>query len=36
KAVDDNKEIVWVPGTFRFIMTVLRHIPRKVFRKLPV
>ncbi|GAC50556.1 decaprenylphospho-beta-D-erythro-pentofuranosid-2-ulose 2-reductase [Gordonia aichiensis] len=36
KAVDDNKEIVWVPGTFRYIMTVLRHVPRKVFRKLPV
>jgi decaprenylphospho-beta-D-erythro-pentofuranosid-2-ulose 2-reductase len=36
KSVDAGKEIVWVPGTFRFIMMVLRHVPRKVFRKLPV
>ncbi|MGW0037290.1 decaprenylphospho-beta-D-erythro-pentofuranosid-2-ulose 2-reductase [Gordonia desulfuricans] len=35
-AADAHKEIVWVPGTFRYIMMVLRHIPRKVFRKLPV
>ncbi|MGV9825127.1 decaprenylphospho-beta-D-erythro-pentofuranosid-2-ulose 2-reductase [Gordonia sp. NPDC003429] len=35
-AVDAHKEIIWVPGPFRFIMTVLRHIPRKIFRKLPV
>ena len=26
---------VWVPGTFRPVMTVLRHLPRAVFRKLP-
>lgn len=35
-AVDAHKEIVWVPGPFRFIMMGLRHVPRKVFRKLPV
>ncbi|MFT4042214.1 MAG: decaprenylphospho-beta-D-erythro-pentofuranosid-2-ulose 2-reductase [Gordonia sp. (in: high G+C Gram-positive bacteria)] len=35
-AVDSHKEIIWVPGPFRYIMFVLRHIPRKVFRKLPV
>ncbi|GAC84735.1 decaprenylphospho-beta-D-erythro-pentofuranosid-2-ulose 2-reductase [Gordonia paraffinivorans] len=31
-----GKEIVWVPGTFRYIMMILRHIPRPVFRKLPI
>ncbi|MEO9329206.1 decaprenylphospho-beta-D-erythro-pentofuranosid-2-ulose 2-reductase [Gordonia aurantiaca] len=31
-----GKEIVWVPNTFRYIMMVLRHIPRPVFRKLPI
>ena len=35
-AVDAGKEIVWVPGPFRFIMMGLRHVPRKIFRKLPV
>lgn len=35
-AVDAGKEIVWVPGPFRFVMMGLRHVPRKIFRKLPV
>lgn len=36
KGVDAGKEIIWVPGPFRFIMMGLRHVPRPVFRKLPV
>lgn len=35
-AATKGKEIVWVPGQFRFVMMVLRHIPRAVFRKLPI
>ncbi|MFD6675489.1 decaprenylphospho-beta-D-erythro-pentofuranosid-2-ulose 2-reductase [Rhodococcus zopfii] len=35
-ASDKGKEIVWAPGPFRFVMMVLRHIPRAIFRKLPV
>lgn len=35
-ASDRGKEIVWAPGTFRFVMVVLRHLPRAVFRKLPI
>lgn len=31
-----GKEIVWAPGPFRYVMMVLRHVPRKIFRKLPV
>src|ERR1700753_2292690 len=31
-----GKEIVWAPGTFRYVMMVLRHIPRPIFRKLPI
>ena len=27
---------VWVPPALRYVMTVLRHIPRSIFRKLPV
>lgn len=28
-----GKEIVWVPNTFRYLMTVFRHLPRGVWRK---
>ncbi|NLV81282.1 MAG: decaprenylphospho-beta-D-erythro-pentofuranosid-2-ulose 2-reductase [Rhodococcus sp.] len=35
-ASDRGKEIVWAPGPFRFVMIVLRHLPRAVFRKLPI
>ncbi|MCU1644668.1 MAG: decaprenylphospho-beta-D-erythro-pentofuranosid-2-ulose 2-reductase [Nocardia sp.] len=35
-ASEKGKEIVWAPGTFRYIMMILRHIPRPIFRKLPV
>ncbi|MDG3010425.1 decaprenylphospho-beta-D-erythro-pentofuranosid-2-ulose 2-reductase [Rhodococcus sp. D2-41] len=35
-ASDKGKEIVWAPGPFRFVMMVLRHVPRAIFRKLPV
>lgn len=37
KAVTDalagRKEIVWVPGTFRFLMSAFRHLPRPLWRK---
>ncbi|MET9576892.1 decaprenylphospho-beta-D-erythro-pentofuranosid-2-ulose 2-reductase [Streptomyces massasporeus] len=29
-------ETVWVPGTLRVVMAALRHLPRAVFRRLPV
>ncbi|MEV3860298.1 decaprenylphospho-beta-D-erythro-pentofuranosid-2-ulose 2-reductase [Streptomyces sp. NPDC050095] len=31
-----RSETVWVPGTLRVVMSALRHVPRPVFRKLPV
>ena len=31
-----GKELVWAPGAFRYVMMVLRHIPRRIFRKLPI
>jgi decaprenylphospho-beta-D-erythro-pentofuranosid-2-ulose 2-reductase len=31
-----GKELVWAPAAFRYVMMVLRHIPRSVFRKLPI
>src|SRR6202051_1849397 len=31
-----GKELVWAPTAFRYVMVVLRHIPRSIFRKLPI
>ncbi|MEU3900463.1 decaprenylphospho-beta-D-erythro-pentofuranosid-2-ulose 2-reductase [Streptomyces sp. NPDC045251] len=31
-----RSETVWVPGALRVVMSALRHLPRGVFRRLPV
>ncbi|WP_369376873.1 decaprenylphospho-beta-D-erythro-pentofuranosid-2-ulose 2-reductase [Streptomyces sp. cg36] len=31
-----RSELVWVPGTLRVVMSALRHVPRPIFRRLPV
>lgn len=31
-----RRELVWVPGALRAVMSGLRHVPRRIFRKLPV
>ncbi|MFF9039945.1 decaprenylphospho-beta-D-erythro-pentofuranosid-2-ulose 2-reductase [Streptomyces sp. NPDC014892] len=31
-----RSEMVWVPGALRLVMTALRHVPRAVFRRLPL
>ena len=33
-AIASGRETVWVPGTFRYVMTALRHLPRPVWRRL--
>jgi decaprenylphospho-beta-D-erythro-pentofuranosid-2-ulose 2-reductase len=35
-AVGKRKELVWAPAPMRVLMSVLRHIPRAIFRRLPV
>jgi decaprenylphospho-beta-D-erythro-pentofuranosid-2-ulose 2-reductase len=35
-ASDRGKDLVWAPAPFRYVMMVLRHIPRPIFRKLPI
>jgi decaprenylphospho-beta-D-erythro-pentofuranosid-2-ulose 2-reductase len=35
-AVRNRTELVWAPGPLRWLMSVLRHLPRAVFRKLPI
>ncbi|MEW2067427.1 decaprenylphospho-beta-D-erythro-pentofuranosid-2-ulose 2-reductase [Streptomyces sp. NPDC007346] len=31
-----RSETVWVPGSLRVVMSALRHVPRPLFRRLPV
>ncbi|MEU7703626.1 decaprenylphospho-beta-D-erythro-pentofuranosid-2-ulose 2-reductase [Streptomyces sp. NPDC039028] len=31
-----RSETVWVPGTLRMVMAAVRHLPRPLFRRLPV
>ncbi|GAB3429626.1 decaprenylphospho-beta-D-erythro-pentofuranosid-2-ulose 2-reductase [Actinophytocola sediminis] len=35
-AVHKRKQLVWVPAAWRVVMSVLRHVPRAIFRKLPI
>jgi decaprenylphospho-beta-D-erythro-pentofuranosid-2-ulose 2-reductase len=34
--VTARKDLVWVPAAMRLVMSGLRHVPRSLFRKLPV
>ncbi|MGL4305265.1 MAG: decaprenylphospho-beta-D-erythro-pentofuranosid-2-ulose 2-reductase [Mycobacteriaceae bacterium] len=31
-----GRKLVWAPGQFRLVMSALRHVPKPIFRKLPV
>ncbi|AEA22469.1 decaprenylphospho-beta-D-erythro-pentofuranosid-2-ulose 2-reductase [Pseudonocardia benzenivorans] len=35
-AVRTRKELVWAPAPLRFVMSILRHVPRPIFRRLPL
>ncbi|AWK70569.1 decaprenylphospho-beta-D-erythro-pentofuranosid-2-ulose 2-reductase [Rhodococcus oxybenzonivorans] len=35
-SAEKGKELVWAPGAFRYVMMILRHIPRPIFKKLPI
>ncbi|GAA5127025.1 decaprenylphospho-beta-D-erythro-pentofuranosid-2-ulose 2-reductase [Pseudonocardia adelaidensis] len=35
-AVRRRRELIWAPGAWRFVMSALRHLPRAVFRRLPI
>ncbi|RYP84943.1 decaprenylphospho-beta-D-erythro-pentofuranosid-2-ulose 2-reductase [Nocardioides guangzhouensis] len=36
RAVAERRELVWVPGPLRAVMSGLRHVPRPLFRRLPL
>jgi decaprenylphospho-beta-D-erythro-pentofuranosid-2-ulose 2-reductase len=35
-SVAKGREQAWAPPPMRFVMSVLRHVPRPIFRRLPV
>jgi decaprenylphospho-beta-D-erythro-pentofuranosid-2-ulose 2-reductase len=35
-ALDGRAHTVWVPASLRFVFAVLRHLPRSIFRRLPL
>jgi decaprenylphospho-beta-D-erythro-pentofuranosid-2-ulose 2-reductase len=36
EAVATRRELVWVPSALRYVMSGLRHVPRPLFRRLPL
>ncbi len=32
----EGKTLIWAPPAFRYVMTILRHIPRPIFKRLPI
>jgi decaprenylphospho-beta-D-erythro-pentofuranosid-2-ulose 2-reductase len=36
RGLERGTETVWVPSTLRYVMSGLRHVPRPIFRKLPI
>jgi decaprenylphospho-beta-D-erythro-pentofuranosid-2-ulose 2-reductase len=35
-AVRERRELVWAPAALRGVMSLLRHVPRPIFRRLPL
>jgi decaprenylphospho-beta-D-erythro-pentofuranosid-2-ulose 2-reductase len=35
-AVRNRRELVWAPAALRAVLSVLRHVPRPIFRRLPL
>jgi len=36
KGLAGSADTIWVPGVLRYVFMILRHLPRAVFRKLPL
>jgi decaprenylphospho-beta-D-erythro-pentofuranosid-2-ulose 2-reductase len=34
KGLEQRQEIIWVPGALRWVMIAVRHLPRRIFRRL--
>jgi len=35
-AVQEHRQLIWVPAPMRLVMSGLRHVPRALFRRLPI
>jgi decaprenylphospho-beta-D-erythro-pentofuranosid-2-ulose 2-reductase len=35
-ALSGSAHTIWVPGRLRLVFALLRHLPRQVFRRLPL
>jgi decaprenylphospho-beta-D-erythro-pentofuranosid-2-ulose 2-reductase len=36
RGLERGTEVIWVPPPLRYVMSGLRHLPRVVFRKIPL
>jgi decaprenylphospho-beta-D-erythro-pentofuranosid-2-ulose 2-reductase len=36
EALDTNAHTIWVPGRLRYVFSLLRHLPRPIYRRLPL
>ena len=36
EAIKSKRDLIWVPGPLRVVMSGLRHVPRPLFRRLPL
>jgi decaprenylphospho-beta-D-erythro-pentofuranosid-2-ulose 2-reductase len=36
KGMRAGKHTVWTPGILRYVFSILRHVPRPIFRRLPL
>jgi decaprenylphospho-beta-D-erythro-pentofuranosid-2-ulose 2-reductase len=36
RALDSKAHTIWVPGRLRVVFALLRHLPRALYRKLPL
>jgi decaprenylphospho-beta-D-erythro-pentofuranosid-2-ulose 2-reductase len=36
KGLAGSAHTIWVPGVIRYVFMVLRHLPRPLYRKLPL
>jgi decaprenylphospho-beta-D-erythro-pentofuranosid-2-ulose 2-reductase len=34
--IHNKRQLIWVPAAWRVVMSGLRHVPRPLFRKLPI
>jgi decaprenylphospho-beta-D-erythro-pentofuranosid-2-ulose 2-reductase len=35
-AITAKRQLIWVPPPMRVVMAGLRHVPRPIFRRLPI